>query len=77
MHLNVATLKLKSNESELTKKKCTFLDLIFFYRSLKLVYLCWAGFNLSNKNFKARAQCSVYVLKFTLVYKFDRIKASY
>ena len=76
MHLNVATLKLKSNESELTKKNALFWT-SFFYRSLKLVYLCWAGFNLSNKNFKARAQCSVYVLKFTLVYKFDRIKASY
>ena len=39
MHSNVAVLKLKSNESESAKKKRTFLDYFFFYRSLKLVHL--------------------------------------
>ena len=39
MHSNVAVLKLKSNKSELSKKKCSFLDYFFFYRSLKLVHL--------------------------------------
>ena len=43
MHLNVAVLKLKSNESQLAKKIRTFLDYFFFYRSLKLVdlHLFW------------------------------------
>ena len=31
MHLGVAVLKLKSNESELAKKVCTFLDSLFFF----------------------------------------------
>ena len=39
MHLGVAVLKLMSNESESAKKKCSFLDYFFFYRSLKLVHL--------------------------------------
>ena len=39
MHSDVAVLKLKSNESESAKKKCTFLDYFFFNRSLKLVHL--------------------------------------
>ena len=39
MHSDVAVVKLKSNESESAKKKCTFLDYFFFYRSLKLVHL--------------------------------------
>ena len=39
MHSNVAFIKLKSNKSELAKKKCTFLDYFFFNRSLKLVHL--------------------------------------
>ena len=39
MHSDVAVIKLKSNESELAKKKCSFLDYFFFYRSLKLVHL--------------------------------------
>ena len=39
MHLEVTVLKLKSNESELAKKICTFLDYFFFNRSLKLVHL--------------------------------------
>merc|ERR1711991_1006502 len=38
-HLNVVILKLMSNESELAKKKRTFLDYFFFYRSLKLMHL--------------------------------------
>ena len=41
MNSDVAVLKLKSNESEMAKKKCTFLDYFFFYRSLKLVHLHW------------------------------------
>ena len=39
MHSDVAVVKLKSNESESAKKKCTFLDYFFFYRSLKLAHL--------------------------------------
>jgi hypothetical protein len=39
MHSNVTVLILKSNKSELAKKKCSFLDYFFFYRSLKLVHL--------------------------------------
>ena len=39
MHSDVAVIKLKLNESELAKKKCSFLDYFFFYRSLKLVHL--------------------------------------
>ena len=39
MHSDVAILKLKSNERESAKKKCSFLDYFFFYRSLKLVHL--------------------------------------
>ena len=39
MHLEVAVLKWKWNESESAKKICTFLDYFFFYRSLKLVHL--------------------------------------
>ena len=39
MHSDVAVLKLKSNESKLAKKKCSFLDYFFFNRSLKLVHL--------------------------------------
>ena len=39
MHSDVAFLKLKSNERELAKKKGSFLDYFFFYRSLKLVHL--------------------------------------
>ena len=38
MHYDVAVLKLKSNESESAKKKCSFLDYFFFNRSLKLVH---------------------------------------
>ena len=38
MHYDVAVLKLKSDESEFEKKKCSFLT-TFFYRSLKLVHL--------------------------------------
>ena len=38
MHLDVAVLKLKSNERESAKKK-HFSGLLFFYRSLKLVHL--------------------------------------
>ena len=34
MHYDVAVLKLKSNESELSKKKCTFLDYFFFFLSI-------------------------------------------
>ena len=30
MHLGIAVLKLMSNESELAKKICTFLDYFFF-----------------------------------------------
>ena len=39
MHLDVAVLKLMSNESELAKKKMQFSGLLFFYRSLKLAHL--------------------------------------
>ena len=39
MHSNVAVLKLKSNKSELAKKKMQFSGLLFFNRSLKLVYV--------------------------------------
>ena len=50
MHLDVAVLKLISNESESAKKICTFLDYFFFYRFLKLVYLelrlLWVGVTL-------------------------------
>ena len=34
----VVVMKYKSNESELAKKKCSFLDYFFFNRSLKLVH---------------------------------------
>ena len=39
MHCDAAVLMLKSRKSDLGKKKCTFLDYFFFYRSLKLVHL--------------------------------------
>ena len=39
MHSDVTVFKLKSNESESAKKKCTFLDYFFFNRFLKLVHL--------------------------------------
>ena len=39
MHYDAAVLKLKPNESGWKKKKSTFLDYFFFYRSLKLVHL--------------------------------------
>ena len=39
MHSDVGTSKLKSNKSDLAKKKSTFLDYFFFYQSLKLVHL--------------------------------------
>ena len=39
MHLDVAVLKLKLNESELVKKNCSFLDYFSCNRSLKLVHL--------------------------------------
>ena len=39
MHYDVAVLKLKSNESELVKKNCSFLDYFSCNRSLKLVHL--------------------------------------
>ena len=38
MHSGVAVLKLKSNERELAKKKCSFWT-TFFYRSMNLVHL--------------------------------------
>ena len=38
MHSDVVVIKYKSNESELAKKKCSFLDYFFFNRSLKLVH---------------------------------------
>ena len=38
MHYDAAVLKLKPNESGWKKKKSTFLDYFFFYRSLKLVH---------------------------------------
>ena len=39
MHSDIVVIKYKSNESELAKKKCSFLDYFFLYRSLKLVHL--------------------------------------
>ena len=39
MHFNDAVVILKSNETNLAKKICRFLDYFFFYRSLKLVHL--------------------------------------
>ena len=38
-HSDVTVLKSKSNKSGSAKKKCTFLDYFFFYRSLKLAHL--------------------------------------
>ena len=38
MHSDVAVLKLKSNGRESAKKKGSFLDYFFFYRSLNLVH---------------------------------------
>ena len=35
MHLKATILKLRSNESELSKKKCTFLDYFFFLSILE------------------------------------------
>ena len=48
MHSDVAVLKLKSNESESAKKKCTFLDYFFFNRSLKLVHQSWGCWARTN-----------------------------
>ena len=39
MHYDVTFLKLKSNESDLVKKKCSFLDYFSFNRCLMLVHL--------------------------------------
>ena len=60
MHSNVVVLKFKSNESELAKKKCTFLDYFFFNRSLNLVhlYIFWPWLQYS---FEARFTMLTYV----------------
>jgi len=60
MHSDVAVIKLKLNESELAKKKCSFLDYFFFYRSLKLVHLhlFWLKLQYSNE---ARFTLSTYL----------------
>ena len=60
MHLDVAVLKLKSNESESAKKICTFLDYFFFYRSLKLVHLhlFWSRLQYS---YEGRFTMSTYI----------------
>ena len=39
MHFDAAVLKLISSRSVFAKKKCSFLDYFFFYRSLKRVHL--------------------------------------
>ena len=60
MHLEVTVLKLKSNESELAKKICTFLDYFFFNRSLKLVhlYIFWRWLQYS---YEARCTIPTYL----------------
>ena len=64
MHLEVAVLKLKSNESELAKKKCTFLDYFFFNRSLKLVHLhlFWARLQYSYEGRFTMSTYHVYLV---------------
>ena len=60
MYLGVAVLKLKSNESESAKKKCTFLAYFFFNRFLKLVHLhlFWPRLQYS---YEARFTMSTYL----------------
>ena len=60
MHSDVTVFKLKSNESESAKKKCTFLDYFFFNRFLKLVHLhlFWPWLQYS---YEARFMMSTYL----------------
>ena len=60
MNSNVVVLKLKSNESELAKKKCSFLDYFFFYRCLKLVHLHLFWLRLQY-SYEARFMMSTYL----------------
>ena len=60
MHSGVVVLKLKSNKSELSKKKCSFLDYFFFYRSLKLVHLHLFWLKLQY-SYEARFTMSTYL----------------
>ena len=60
MHPDVAVVKLKSNESESAKKKSTFLDYFFFYRSLKLVHLRFFWLRLQY-SYEARFTISAYL----------------
>ena len=60
MNSNVVVLKLKSNKSELSKKKCSFLDYFFFYRSLKLVHLHLFWLKLQY-SYEARFTMSTYL----------------
>ena len=62
MHYGVAVYKLKSNESESAKKKCSFLDYFFFYRSLKLVHLHLFWLRLQY-SYEARFTMSTYQCK--------------
>ena len=81
MHFNVVVLKLKSNESELAKKKKrTFLDYFFFIDPSKLMHLLqlrllgWDLFNSTAKKYLVISNESAYIiLKYILVYKLDRI----
>ena len=59
MHYNAAALEIKSSESGLAKKKCSFLDYFFFYRSLKLahLHLFWLRLQYS---YEARFTMSTY-----------------
>ena len=71
MHSNVAVIKLKSNESESAKKKCTFLDYFFFLSILEAGASAFTAVrigsnrikNLRKKNIRVYA---IFILKFTL-----------
>ena len=65
MHYEVAVLKLKSNKSELSKKKCTFLDYFFFLSILE------AGSSAVEAVGPGQSQRNVFVLKNVLVYNLD------
>ena len=67
---HVAVLKLKSNERESEKKKKHFSGLLFFLSILE------AGSSAVEAVGPGRSQRSVFVLKYILVYKLDRIKSS-
>ena len=66
MHSDAVVLKLKSNESDLAKKKLQVSGLLFFLSTHEV------GASAVEAVGPGRSQCNIFVLKYVLVYNLDR-----